>query len=168
MSPLYGMQFLSDELCSRVDLFQPAVWMFIPAWSFLCTAGKYLLIFHSLHKLQGTICSSARSTYSPSFSHLGCFSYFFSPPLLTLPGSIFPFLEHTITEVPLSWLRSSSVLCDGSDGAVWNQLCPVWGRPGLSSLRPLLQISPGLKPCLSKYIKILLNYFISHKKILLI
>lgn len=57
----------------------------------------------------------------------GCFSHFF-------PHCGAEFNPYVVfTEAPSAWMRVSVVPWDGAIGAIWSQLCPAQGRPGLTS-----------------------------------
>lgn len=58
---------------------------------------------------------------------------------LTAVWYFLPYLTYTFSEASPSWLRGSAVPCGESIGATWNQLCPSWDIPGLSSQRTCLQ-----------------------------
>lgn len=62
-------------------------------------------------------------------------SHTFPPHSSLWVSSVLPSLTQAFPKMPPSWLQGSDVPCGGSVGPGWNQLCPVWGRPGLSTQR---------------------------------
>lgn len=75
--------------------------------------------------LQGKLCTSTCSSYSPSFSHLGVHRAVFHTVFPHCCLVFFPFLN--------SLSLGPAMPCGGSVGVGWNWQCPAWGSPDLAS-----------------------------------
>lgn len=64
------------------------------------------------------------------------FSLFLFHPPLSPSMAFFPFSKHVFPDMAPSWLGGLAMSCGRSIGSSWNQLCPGWGSPHLSSQRP--------------------------------
>lgn len=93
--------------------------------------------------ISAPVCGAPHLSPSLTLVSAGMFlTHFF--PLHSAAQCFLPFRKFDLSEVLPWWLLGSAVSYSGTIGAVWNELCPAQGDPGLSSQRPLLQ------PLLSK------------------